>query len=649
MLKDNKGTYFILVSLLIVASVLRLYHPFQIPFNGDELGALSRTKFSTFSKLISKGIIIDAHPAGVQVFLYYWTKIVGYSELAVKLPFIICGILSVFYVFLLGREWFNSTVGLVCAAFVATLEYPITYSQLARPYASGLLFSLAMIWYWNKVVFSEERPKSEYYKNLFLYVLFSALCAYNHHFSLLLAAIVGFTGLFFVRGKYLLKYILAGICIFVLYIPHLSIFFYQLKIGGIGNWLGKPQNEYLIQYFSYVFQFSVLAYLIVGLLFLVGLITAIRKKYIPTPYYLISIAWFLLPFLIGFFYSRFVNPVMEYSGLIFSFPFMLYGLFGLLPDLKIKPQVILIMAICAVNIYVLAKERRYYDVYYQYTNERQAIINDSVYKKIGKNDVIAIAESPSDSVTLYYSRKYHTNIPYVQMPGPDNKQQLIKYLEVHKTHYLTYDNIYDSNFLYLPIILNYYPYVVLQNNLAGGTNYIFSSVPEYGKSPYLFQSINDFEKPCKYWGKSDASLLSNTVLIYRNHSYEMDSLHEWAPSFSCDLDTMTTNRNVIILVSVTLYPLESLKDVLIVTSLKANDKEISWSATPVSEFIPDSAKCSWMKAYHAINLLSNYINYPGIKVQVYIWNKGRKNFYMDDFSVRTIYGNPYLYGLIEKI
>ena len=133
MKKETRSTYIVLTLLLLLAAVLRLIHPFQIPFTTDELGALNRTEFNSFSELISKGVIIDAHPAGVQVFLYYWTKFFGYSEIAVKLPFIICGILSVLYVFRLGQAWFNSTTGLVCAAFVATVQYTIMYSQIARP------------------------------------------------------------------------------------------------------------------------------------------------------------------------------------------------------------------------------------------------------------------------------------------------------------------------------------------------------------------------------------------------------------------------------------------------------------------------------------------------------------------------------------
>jgi hypothetical protein len=43
------------------------------------------------------------------------------------------------------------------------------------------------------------------------------------------------------------------------------------------------------------------------------------------------------------------------------------------------------------------------------------------------------------------------------------------------------------------------------------------------------------------------------------------------------------------------------------------------------------------------------INHPDINVKIYIWNKGRKKFYLDDFEVKTMKNNPIIYGLDEKI
>ena len=219
--------HYILLGILVLGAVLRFWNFSEIPFTHDEFSALGRLHFDSFGELIAKGVKIDGHPAGVHVFMYYWIQLFGESEIAVKFPFITMGIASIYLIYSIGKLWFNYSVGLISAAFMATMEFSVMYSQIARPYISGLFLCLLMVVYWSKLI---KTPQTNFWKNYTGFVLAAALCAYNHHFSLLFAAIVGVSGVFLVQKKYLLKYALSGLAIFVLYLPHLSIFLYQLNI-----------------------------------------------------------------------------------------------------------------------------------------------------------------------------------------------------------------------------------------------------------------------------------------------------------------------------------------------------------------------------------------------------------------------------------
>lgn len=333
MTKTDKIVSCILVAFVIaVAACTRLYHPFAIPYAYDELSALFRTYYNSFTDMILYGVMMkDAHPAGIETLLYFWTKLVGYTELYVKLPFIICSVASVFYVFKIGKEWFNTTVGLVCAAYIATLQYTIMHGQEIRPYGIGLFFSAAMVYHWHNIVF---RPEKRYDLNWVLYLLFSSLCMYNHYFSLAFAGLVALTGIFFVKRRYIIRYLTAGIMMIVLYTPHLHIFYYQFFHfgGGLSDWLAKPGNDYIIQYLLYIFHFSPYVYGLAAALLCWGIVYSIIRKKFPAKFFFISLTWFAIPFLVGFFYSRYYNPVLQYRVLIFSFPFLLFVLFGLLPD-----------------------------------------------------------------------------------------------------------------------------------------------------------------------------------------------------------------------------------------------------------------------------------------------------------------------------
>ncbi len=222
----------ILFFILLVAAILRFYDYFSIPFTHDDFSALFRLNYDTFRELIEKGVKPDGHPAGVQIFLYYWTRLFGIKEWIVKLPFTIFGLLAVVLIFRIGKIWYNETIGLITAAYLASIQYTVMYSQIARPYISGLFLSLAMFYFWSLLI---KNTDNKFNKNLLLFVVFATLCAYNHYFSLLFATIVGFSGLFFINKKYLPKYIAAGVAIALLFSPHLNISLAQFRMAV---WLG---------------------------------------------------------------------------------------------------------------------------------------------------------------------------------------------------------------------------------------------------------------------------------------------------------------------------------------------------------------------------------------------------------------------------
>ncbi|MCK9562538.1 MAG: glycosyltransferase family 39 protein [Bacteroidales bacterium] len=198
----------VILLILLIAIILRFINYFDIPFTHDEFSAMFRLNFDSFSELIEKGVKIDGHPAGIQVFLYYWTKLFGYQEWIVKLPFAIFGIISVYIIYLIGTKWFNETVGLLSAAYIGSIQFTIMYSQIARLYISGMFFSLLMIYYWSNLMMN---PHKNFNRNSLLFIISTSLCTYNHHFSLLFAAIVGISGVFYIQRKYLIKYVISGI------------------------------------------------------------------------------------------------------------------------------------------------------------------------------------------------------------------------------------------------------------------------------------------------------------------------------------------------------------------------------------------------------------------------------------------------------
>ena len=635
----------LLVLIIIVGTVLRFYNYGEIPFTHDEFSALSRLNFDNFNDLIEKGVKIDAHPAGVHVFMYYWTTFFGSAEWVVKLPFTVIGTLSIFLIYLIGKNWFNETVGLISASFITSIQFTVIYSQIARPYISGLFFSLLTVHYWTLII---KNPDKKFKQNIVLYVLSSAMCAYNHHFSLLFAGIVGVSGLFFIRKKYLMKYILSGFLIFVLYIPHLKIFFYQLNVGGIGGvdgWLGKPTNDFLIKYIFYIFNFSIFSVITTCLLMIYGFKkSTLKSKNLKL--YILFATWFILPFLIGFYYSKIINPVLQFSVLIFSTPFLFLILFGHFKLQSTKMNLSIVAIILIINSFSLIFEREHYKLFYSSVYEE--ILND--YNEASKDSVNTLMVVDShQKITEYFSKKNRLDTNFVKFESFKSN--------INFSNFLKENNHYKQIFFgclsfnppsTVPLIQQYFPKMIWQKNYVGGNSYLFSSQNSEQK---IYNKLNFDSEILPYWSNINRQKVTFSDSLFQGKSYCLDNDVEWGPKFSILLEELSLSRNDFIDISVKVkYQKKANASAVLVSTLDSGNENLHWSGTKFKSFISiDDLTTKWQTIHHSIKLSDIYLNYRNIKLNVYIWNKNKEKFFIEDFVVKTRTGNPIIYGLVNKL
>jgi mannosyltransferase len=123
-----------LAGLLIVAAGLRLYTLGSADFVGDEhFTALyyETRAHQTFNSLIYRLIAFSQ-------------GLLGESEFALRLPSFILGVASIYLIYLLGRQLFSPSVGLLAAAILTFFPWHIWHSQYARYYAAVIFFVALM-------------------------------------------------------------------------------------------------------------------------------------------------------------------------------------------------------------------------------------------------------------------------------------------------------------------------------------------------------------------------------------------------------------------------------------------------------------------------------------------------------------------------
>ena len=677
MLTFNKQERYLLIALLFVGAVLRLINLSQVAFTHDELSALARLKFANVNEVIEKGIRPDGHPAGVQIFLYYWTKIFGSSEIAVKLPFIILGIGSLYLVFLIGCKWFNSTVAFITLAFMVSMEYPIMYSQIARPYISGLFFGLLMVWCWTNLLFSIKIPtyKSPHWWG---YLFSSLACSYNHHMALLFALIVGLTGLFFIRSrsKVLRAYLLAGVLIVLGYWPHLSITLSQLHTGGVGGpdgWLAAPEPRWIIDYLRYLFHFSQWVYLLVIGLVSFGLYTYFKtnRKDRLQPFQWLSLIWFLVFFLIQYAYSVKVNPILQYSTLIFAFPYLLYFVFSFCPLLPFKTQSFIVVIVLTINLYTLLVNRQYYHLIAHQPYEQEVKFANR-YAAKGN----CTAEIPMFPFILnYYQHKTRSSLAANQFAEVKEKlkaqlkqstdpltQELFltnafeTYVSQQSSIYFVAGNLSPSQ---LEIIRHYYPLCIAMEQGFTYSVYCFaksSTRPTPQPAAQPAQQLASQTSPTEV----DPIRTLNTY-INPEHPLVLKPEEEYSKGISMPISDLKAAKNARLCLSAKVNSTkatlnanddaiaskqDTLFNPILVVELRENGKTLSWSGQEYTKQIHFANES---------NKLSNWIDlsgfdgtiHPNAELYFYIWNRGKNHLNISKLVLQARNGNPLVYGLFQ--
>ena len=291
------------------------------PLTHDELSAICRLQYNTLADVLTYGVMPDGHPGGVQLFMWLWSRLFSTSAVAIRLPFMLMGIATVPLIYAIGRRCFGRWSALLPAAVLAVSQYTVYYSDLARPYSAGIFFILCALNMLTLMV-KEQRYTLP---RLALFALFEACCAYTHYFCALTAALMACTALFFVGKRHLLPYLAACVVAVLLFLPHLPITLHQLfELKGIGGWLGKPTPAFASEYLRYLNHHSLLAVIVALVAYALVFCPKALRRNVPLMAAMLAVG--LLPAIIGYVYSVTVNPVLQFSVLIFSFPFLLLAL-----------------------------------------------------------------------------------------------------------------------------------------------------------------------------------------------------------------------------------------------------------------------------------------------------------------------------------
>ena len=616
----------------MAATLFRFYNFLEIPFTHDEFSALFRTGFTDFNRLLTEGVLVDFHPAGVQVFLNYYGQFFGYDEWVWKLPFLIMGTASVYLMYLIGKEWFNTRTGLLLAAFGCCTQYFVLYSQLARPYGIGLFLGLLAILYWQRFLFQGDKAN---FKHYLLWIFFAAACAYIHYYLLLSLIILALLGLPMVSKSRCPLYMFSALGIFILYLPHLPIFLDQLSKGGVESWLGKPDRRFIWDFIQYLFEFLPYFLLSLTVLFLFGLFSS--KFKVPRLWWLAAFL-FAFSFSVGYLYSKYINAILQFSGLIFSAPFLLMA-FLYPASLKKWSFYLAMVLIFGFGTYGLIFHREHYSILYQ--SPYEYLVKD--IKEVQSNRTqpsLVILDNRKD-ILKYYTDRYKLETD--QLIITDNKwaaEDFDTLFSNSKSKDILLGAFASSNNELLSIAQHYYPYIKKRKSYYHGEFYQLSKNDGDTISIDLWTNHLNFSKQ-DLWQYNKASVKTDTTgLNYLEIKPQASGLSLEVPTFNHIPYSLTGFLDVELETEVT-------KEAYIaIAAYNLNGEIYRWYAHPFSKY---GDKEHGTTIFASFSLQSLKPNPSAYKLKIFIGNPAQESFRVYKAGVTTRKGNPKLYSLYTPI
>jgi len=227
----------ILIILLIVGFFYRIYGlNYNHSFWTDE------NHVAIFVRAIlerGKPVLTNGYSTGIYQWLLYWmgaisAKIFGLNEFAVRFPSVIFGVLTIWAIYLVGKELFNRNVGLVAATLITFLKIEILWSRQARPY-QALQFFYLLSAYCLYRLFKFEKFNLKYFLGFLTCVILASLM----HGLGMLIFVVGFIYFLFNRPSFFKNkwvFFLSFISLLFLIVPFREIIYATLlKLGKTNN------------------------------------------------------------------------------------------------------------------------------------------------------------------------------------------------------------------------------------------------------------------------------------------------------------------------------------------------------------------------------------------------------------------------------
>ena len=601
-------------------------------YSSDELSAITRLNYSSFSDLLEFGVKTgDMHPAGIQVFMKLWSNLFGMSEIAMRIPFVIAGTISIFLIYKIGVR-FSNKIGLLSASIWAFLLFPIIQSELARPYSPGLLFILLTAVFIFKILFDPLTKKQLWYSCFYL-ALSIAAAMYTHYFAFVTAAFMAITALVYIKKERLIPYLSAGILALLLFTPHIGITIYQTSIEGGIQWLAPPGKFWLFKFLFHAFNNSWVLIICFSIPLLLATVKYLSQKAFKLSQKAILLfVWFFGVYLTGVFLSYYFTPVLKFPVMLFALPFLVILISRYLkPVFNEFKGAIPILLITATLISTSVEKQLFKNTHYEVFKELAVYIQKWEHK-IGSENITKVMNISSPDYLNFYAKKIGSPIKLnLDVLNYGDGPILDSILSQSSHNFL----ILGFSGRHTPVqffnqALSYFPYII------DGGQYSNSSVYLLGKHKPKLEKKLEIIKTVSFKSKPENWRFEKENLIPSTNTYQADSTNIYVPQYIFPVSKKLVKNQYFLKVTLTaaISPTNQITIVAVPETRSGqpvydNYGKPIWLGLDVEKSLEKSPKASF-----AFSLPPNMPSSGNVKT--YIWNRNKKPFIIENVEIQVI-------------
>lgn len=393
----RKKTKYILPGILTFSLLVRFISINQSLWLDEATTALAAKM--PLIDLFNKFLPGDFHPPFYYLFMNFWIRVFGTSEISLRTPSVIFGALLVYVIFLISKELTDKKTAEISALFAATSGLLVYYSQEARMYMLAALLVSVAAFSFVKIL------KKGGVGNWLILALSLALIGLTDYVSLLILPVFWVVGAMkSMKFDWWKKFMASHIILLVSAVFWGGTFIKQLKSGlsvssSSPAWwqvLGQAsfKNAALIPVKFMLGRISfenhyiyALVVAVSGTLFLYILFKAIKSLSFVW-------IWLTLPAILGIIIS-FKIPTLSYFRFLFCMPALYILLASGLEKIG-KYKFLFILAVLAVNI--LSASFYLFNPRFQREDWRAAA------EAVGSDQIIFPGQSHEEAI-IYYGKK----------------------------------------------------------------------------------------------------------------------------------------------------------------------------------------------------------------------------------------------------